>query len=143
MKLAILPLLFSVLHTSIATNFFERNTVEANKAQDVYAPPVIRPAIGEIAVVGEPFLVVWDASTPPGQITNPFGVIRLRKGNSTMSSNLARGFSILQGSMQIIIPNVVESDDYRIVLFGDSGNWSEEFRIVARIVPPAPCYLPS
>lgn len=100
-------------------------------ALDVYTPTIIEPRGGDVWVVGENRTVVWDVSSPPKHITNSFGTIRLRKGNSTFQNfDLGSGFSILDGKREVTVPEVEDGDDYRIVLFGDSGNWSETFRII-------------
>ncbi|KAK0214875.1 hypothetical protein IW262DRAFT_1403502 [Armillaria fumosa] len=98
-------------------------------SRDVYAPPVTLPGTGSVWTVGSKQTVTWDASSPPTQITNPTGFVRLRKANKTDSTDLASGFSILDGQVEVTVPNVEPGDDYRIVLFGDSGNWGETFTI--------------
>ncbi|TFK21968.1 hypothetical protein FA15DRAFT_644801 [Coprinopsis marcescibilis] len=100
---------------------------------DVYTPTVVRPCVDDVWVVGQSYQVVWDTSSPPNQITNTNGVIRLRNGNWTIHEPLAKGFKILEGTAWIKIPEVEAGNDYRIVLFGDSGNWSQRFRIVPRL----------
>jgi len=61
---------------------------------------------------------------------------------------LAKGFDILDGKLPVTVPKVVPGDDWSIVcewkcswrhlslisslaVFGDSGNWSEDFTIKA------------
>ncbi|KAL0954151.1 hypothetical protein HGRIS_005288 [Hohenbuehelia grisea] len=57
-------------------------------------------------------------------------MIRLRKGTSSTAFVLANGFDILNGVQEITVPAVTPGDDYSIVLFGDSGNFSPAFAIV-------------
>jgi len=98
--------------------------------RDVYAPPVTYPHSGVVWKSGDKHSVKWDTSNPPKQITNTVGQIFLRKGDSTMSEPLADNFSILDGEHEITVPYVATGSDYRIVLIGDSGNWSQQFTIV-------------
>lgn len=97
--------------------------------RDVYAPPVTSPNVSTVWTVNTTQTVTWDTSNPPAQITNRLGSIRLRKGDSTLPLVLADGFDILLGKFEVTVPWVTEGDDYAIVLFGDSGNWSPEFTI--------------
>ncbi|PFH51504.1 hypothetical protein AMATHDRAFT_115953, partial [Amanita thiersii Skay4041] len=100
--------------------------------RDVYVPKILTPTKGDTWVIGQKRNVTWDISNPPSQITNRNGQIYLRKGDRTfMNFTLASGFDILLGSMEVEVPNVTPDCDYRIVLFGDSGNWSDKIRIVA------------
>lgn len=64
-------------------------------SRDVYAPPVTLPGTGSVWTVGSKQTVTWDASSPPTQITNPTGFIRLRKANKTMSSESTLHSSII------------------------------------------------
>ena len=73
--------------------------------RDVYVPPVTYPSIGTIWKIGASHNVTWyvtqpraesgslsdpfdnrDNSNPPQEITNPDGVIYLRKGDRTTNS---------------------------------------------------------
>ena len=98
---------------------------------DVYAPAVTYPVAGTVWKRGETHNVTWDASSPPTQITNPKGRIQLRKGGITSPLILANDFDILAGTIEVTVPWVVDGNDYSIVLFGDSGNWSGAFTITA------------
>ncbi|KAJ4483386.1 hypothetical protein J3R30DRAFT_3284270 [Lentinula aciculospora] len=100
-------------------------------ARDVFVPEIITPTTGETWVIGDTQSVTWNVSSPPAQITNPVGQILLRKGELTQNVTLAGDFSILAGNVSFIVPSVTPDDDYSIVLFGDSGNFSPEFSIVA------------
>ncbi|KAJ4497100.1 hypothetical protein C8R41DRAFT_736494, partial [Lentinula lateritia] len=103
-------------------------------ARDVYVPEILTPIAGDTWVIGNTESVTWNVSSPPAQITNPVGQILLRKGDLTqngMCMTLAGNFSILTGNVSFIVPSVTPDDDYSIVLFGDSGNFSPVFSIVA------------
>ncbi|KAJ2928645.1 hypothetical protein H1R20_g8441, partial [Candolleomyces eurysporus] len=118
------------LSTVLASLLFTCRVHAVPRPQDVYTPAVLQPRHGDTWVVGERRVVEWDTSSPPQHITNPYGTIKLRKDDYTMDESLAERFSILAGSREIVVPDVAEGDNYQIVLFGDSGNWSQSFRIV-------------
>ncbi|KAF7973330.1 hypothetical protein HWV62_15587 [Athelia sp. TMB] len=101
--------------------------------RDVYAPHVLYPHNGTVWQMGSRHNVTWDTTSPPSQITNPNGQIYLRRGDTTiLKTPLASNFSILAGHVEIALPpNLPAGNKYRIVLFGDSGNWSDEFEIAA------------
>ncbi|KAF9038607.1 hypothetical protein BJ165DRAFT_401863 [Panaeolus papilionaceus] len=99
------------------------------EARDVFVPPITSPVAGAVWTLGQTQTVTWDTSNAPVNITNKNGVIRLRRGTLTSPLILAKGFDIRLGSIEVTVPLVVESDDYSLVLFGDSGNFSPEFTI--------------
>jgi len=99
--------------------------------RDVWTPAVITPTTGTTWTAGKTYTVTWDNSSPPTQITNPNGQIYLRQGDATQSSPIAQGFALSAGEVNVTVPtNVTAGDDWRVVLFGDSGNWSNVFSIV-------------
>lgn len=74
-------------------------------ARDVYVPPITNPKLGAVWKIGTNHTVTWyvtrpradlgsllehlddrDNSNPPPEITNPDGVIYLRKGDETTNS---------------------------------------------------------
>ncbi|KAF8806842.1 hypothetical protein BYT27DRAFT_7101026 [Phlegmacium glaucopus] len=99
------------------------------ESRDVYVPPILYPKQGTVWLVGEHHHVTWDTSNPPAQITNKIGQIFLRKGDLTTPVILANNFDILLGKIEITVPWVQDGDDYQVVLFGDSGNFSPKFTI--------------
>jgi len=101
--------------------------------RDVFVPPILYPHAGTVWRSGEQHSVVWDVSNPPAQITNTKGMVLLRKGNLSTPLVLAAGFDILLGRITIQVPLVLEDDDYSLVLFGDSGNFSPQFTILSGI----------
>ncbi|KAK0489239.1 hypothetical protein IW261DRAFT_1443894 [Armillaria novae-zelandiae] len=92
-------------------------------ARDVYSPPITSPDANTVWTVNTTQTVTWDASNPPVNISNGAS-IWLRK-----DVELAEGFDLRSGQQDVTVPYVAEADDYIIVLFGDSGNFSPEFTI--------------
>ncbi|MER8102813.1 GPI anchored serine-threonine rich family protein [Kitasatospora sp. NPDC094016] len=115
------------------------HSAERTSRRDVYVPRILSPRAGAVWRVGERVDVTWDVSDPPAQITNRTGSIALRVGGVTLLDRvLASDFDILLGRMEVTVPDVPPGDDYRVVLSGDSGNWSEPFTITSdgRAAPP-------
>ncbi|KAJ3485266.1 hypothetical protein NLI96_g5080 [Meripilus lineatus] len=81
--------------------------------RDVFVPPVTYPHQGTVWVVGQKHNVTWDTSNPPKSITNPKGRIILAKGGLLNLSNpLATNFTVMDGRIEITVPNVPTGDDY-------------------------------
>ncbi|KAJ7097145.1 hypothetical protein B0H15DRAFT_824991 [Mycena belliarum] len=99
------------------------------EARDVYVPPVTYPHAGTVWTVGQRHNVTWDNTNPPKSITNKIGRIMLRKDGFTTPVILQENFSILLGRIEVKVPWVEDGDDYQVVLFGDSGNFSPLFTI--------------
>ncbi|THH28222.1 hypothetical protein EUX98_g5971 [Antrodiella citrinella] len=98
--------------------------------RDVFVPPVTYPHTGTVWFVGQKHNVTWDISGAPSQITNPIGSIVLaHNGLLNLTHPLASNFSILAGRHEITVPDVSPDNSYTIVLFGDSGNDSQNFTI--------------
>ncbi|KAH9043376.1 hypothetical protein EDB85DRAFT_941785 [Lactarius pseudohatsudake] len=97
--------------------------------RDVYVPPITYPHDGTVWTIGSVHNVTWDNSNPPQQITNPNGVIMLRKGDRTTDIVLASDFKVVTGRVTVKVPNVQPGSNYSLVLFGDSGNFSPQFTI--------------
>jgi hypothetical protein len=98
--------------------------------RDVFVPNITSPKAGDVWIVDKRYNVTWDTSNAPKQITNDKGAIYLRRNGYTfLNSPLAKGFEILLGSFEIIVPSFPDGDDYQIVLFGDSGNFSPNISI--------------
>jgi len=110
--------------------------------RDVFVPPILYPTKTTVWRVGEEYHVIWNITSPPAQISNPFGQIYLRKGGEQGLTDLG---NLLMGDfhisaidrIKITVPAryrdepLTTGDDYRIVLMGNSGNWSPEFTIIA------------
>ncbi|KIJ62574.1 hypothetical protein HYDPIDRAFT_30179 [Hydnomerulius pinastri MD-312] len=102
------------------------------QARDVFVPPVLYPHAGTVWYVGQYHNVTWETKDAPVNITNSKGMIYLRNnGLIEMNEELASGFNILDGRVEVHVPNVPAGNNYSIVLFGDSGNYSPIFTILA------------
>jgi len=102
--------------------------------RDVFVPKILAPTTGAVWTAGSTVTVKWDVSNHPKQITNGLGkVVLVTNGLLDFEHPIASGFDILLGKYDIVVPNV-PAGPYQIVLFGDSGNISEKFSIVARPV---------
>ncbi|KAF8867921.1 hypothetical protein CPB84DRAFT_1810441 [Gymnopilus junonius] len=97
--------------------------------RDVFVPPVTFPKKSTIWHVGERQHVLWDTTRHPINITNKVGRIFLRKGEFTTPLILANDFDILLGRIGVTVPWVEDGQDYQVVVFGDSGNFSPYFTI--------------
>ncbi|KAJ3926537.1 MAG: hypothetical protein NXY57DRAFT_716296 [Lentinula lateritia] len=100
-------------------------------ARDVYIPHITAPTASTVWRCGQTVNVTWDSSNRPKDVTNPEGMVLLRKeGLEDAQHPLASGFNVVDfHSISFKIPRVPRRDDYQIVLFGDSGNFSPKFTI--------------
>ncbi|KAG2362303.1 hypothetical protein BDR07DRAFT_1407516 [Suillus spraguei] len=96
--------------------------VSAVMQRDIWVPQITSPTSASKWTVGGTFLVTWDTSSKPARVSNPIGEIYLRQEDRMGTNPIASGFELSSGQTKVT---------YMIVLFGDSGNFSEEFPIVA------------
>ncbi|KAG1816076.1 uncharacterized protein BJ212DRAFT_1272472 [Suillus subaureus] len=99
--------------------------------RDVWVPTIIEPTSASTWSAGGTYSVTWDTSSKPSEVTNPIGKVYLRQGDATQSDPIASGFELSDGEVKVTIPDDTAAGEYMVVLFGDSGNWSEEFAINA------------
>ncbi|KAF8895152.1 hypothetical protein BD779DRAFT_1668489 [Infundibulicybe gibba] len=100
-------------------------------ARDVFVPPVLTPCEGAIWKIGSQQNVTWNVTEPPKMITNRKGMIVLSYGGRlNLTHPLATNFDILDGNRIVEVPDVKPGDDYKVVVFGDSGNSGQRFSIV-------------
>ncbi|KAJ7677472.1 hypothetical protein B0H17DRAFT_1207028 [Mycena rosella] len=99
--------------------------------RDVYSPPVLYPRNGTVWRVGEHHNVTWDISNAPEHITNNIGMVILCRDHELLDLDrpLAKNFNILIARHEIVVPDVEPGNNYRILVFGDSGNTGEMFTI--------------
>ncbi|KAL0570142.1 hypothetical protein V5O48_011820 [Marasmius crinis-equi] len=117
--------------------FFATSSVasplQARKALDVWSPKILTPNANTVWVVGTTVNVTWDTTDAPVNISNG-AAVQLRKGNGPAPIDdpylkPVRSFDLRTGWVEVTVPETPAGKDYLIDLFGDSGNWSEEFEI--------------
>ncbi|THG97296.1 hypothetical protein EW026_g4671 [Hermanssonia centrifuga] len=101
----------------------------------VVDPKILTPTAQTTWVVGNQYNVTWDnTSLPPlVNITNVVGMVVLGQFNGDgeklyLDDPLAQGFLLTDSFVVITCPDV-DDGNYMIVLFGDSGNASPQFKI--------------
>ncbi|MFJ3221146.1 GPI anchored serine-threonine rich family protein [Kitasatospora sp. NPDC086801] len=129
---AAMPSLLATVPAQATGPAVATHSTERTSRRDVFVPRILSPRAGTVWRTGERVDVTWDVSDPPTQITNRTGLIALRVGDVTLLDRiLASDFDILLGRVEVTVPDVPPGDDYRVVLSGDSGNWSEPFTITS------------
>ncbi|KAH9857951.1 hypothetical protein C2E23DRAFT_880631 [Lenzites betulinus] len=106
--------------------------------RDVWSPPITAPDDSAVWTTGSMVKVTWDTSTPPKHVTNFAGKLVLGYLDDSDGTDehldfdnpLADGFNLTQGHVTVRVPDVHASNEYIVVLFGDSGNKSPKFTIV-------------
>ncbi|KAI0266998.1 hypothetical protein BC834DRAFT_823000 [Gloeopeniophorella convolvens] len=109
-------------------------SVGVRASKDVIDPHITSPSAGSVWVVGTTQTVTWDTtgtspSDTPGKIELGFIVPGQIGENLGIASPLATNIDLTTGSQQVTVPDVPPGTTYIVVLFGDSGNASEEFTI--------------
>ncbi|KAI1789774.1 hypothetical protein LXA43DRAFT_549252 [Ganoderma leucocontextum] len=118
-----------------ARNETDRNAALARR--DVWSPVILSPNASDVWRAGSLVEIRWDTADPPAQVTNYMGRILLgheqdADGNEHLDFEhpLAQGFNLSRGAVSVTVPDVVPSNNYFIVLYGDSGNRSPSFTIL-------------
>lgn len=120
--------LLAVLAASVVS-FANGAAVDARATLDIFDPRIISPNAHTVWVAGKVETVIWDTSNAPVNISNGAAVV-LNSAAGPLSPNLATGFDLRSGSVNVTVP-IVPPDRYSITLFGDSGNRSPMFKILA------------
>ncbi|KAJ3511693.1 hypothetical protein NLJ89_g3951 [Agrocybe chaxingu] len=94
-------------------------------ALDVFVPNITKPDATTVWTVGQNETVTWGTSNAPGSISNDAAVSLSGFGE------IARGFDLRAGSVVVQVPAQVVPGQYNITLFGNSGNISPMFSVVA------------
>ncbi|KZV73997.1 hypothetical protein PENSPDRAFT_602070 [Peniophora sp. CONT] len=98
-------------------------------ALDVFVPKITSPTASTIWKSDAVETVTWDTSNAPAHISNG-GLVVLNDDGLPMDT-LAEGFDLRAGSVAVTVPTGLEGFNYTITLFGDSGNVSPAFHIIA------------
>ncbi|KAJ8092646.1 hypothetical protein PM082_006974 [Marasmius tenuissimus] len=99
-------------------------------------PNITSPDASTVWRIGDLVNVTWDLSDMPQNLSSPTGSIQLNneKGPMMNIGFLSDGFDIRAGFAEFNVPwyDVPAGKNYTITLFGDSGNRSPRFEIIAR-----------
>ncbi|KAF9441999.1 hypothetical protein P691DRAFT_765677 [Macrolepiota fuliginosa MF-IS2] len=101
----------------------------------VFSPHITYPDSAAIWLMGSVQNVTWDTADLPNEKRKATGIVLLgylENGSEHLDikSPLATGFPMDMGSVSIRVPaRLKERNDYICVVFGDSGNISEQFKI--------------
>ncbi|KAG7092954.1 hypothetical protein E1B28_009256 [Marasmius oreades] len=127
-KISAFPSLFALFAVSSIAS-----PLEVRKTLDVWSPKITSPTAGTVWVTGSTVNVTWDTSDAPKQISNGAAVMLRDDSGPVPPENPylkeSRSFDLRDGWVTVEVPNVPPADNYVLVLFGDSGNWSEQFEI--------------
>ncbi|KAL9710938.1 hypothetical protein Ac2012v2_005478 [Leucoagaricus gongylophorus] len=102
----------------------------------VFSPHITSPTSKAIWPMGSVQNVTWETTDLPNEKRKNTGIVMLgylEDGNEHLDIRhpLATGFRIDQGYVLITVPRrIAERNDYICVVFGDSGNISQKFKIV-------------
>ncbi|KAJ3540115.1 hypothetical protein NM688_g6268 [Phlebia brevispora] len=97
--------------------------------RDVWDPKMTYPHAGVVWKYGQKHNVTWETADQPKQITNSNGFILLRSEDDETPVLLAWNFDVRVGYVEVTVPPVLTGQNYSLVLFGDSGNWGDQFTI--------------
>jgi len=124
---------FSVVYAALALPFALAMALPTQlQTRYDWVPPVTYPVAGTVWEIGSSQNVTWDTAYKPYYINTDPGELFLMYGaDESGDLELASGFDLVIGWVVITVPDVTPGDDYQLVLFGDSGNFSPAFSIVA------------
>ncbi|KAE9386969.1 hypothetical protein BT96DRAFT_838379 [Gymnopus androsaceus JB14] len=94
-------------------------------ALDVWNPTITSPTAETVWIVGSTVNVTWSTANEPADVSN---------GGQVVLADLSPIFNLAaaDGFYTVTVPDdIAPGNDYQVVLFGDSGNISPSFTIVA------------
>ncbi|KIM89031.1 hypothetical protein PILCRDRAFT_812920 [Piloderma croceum F 1598] len=106
-----------------------------------YNPTITSPQADDVWTAGMNQTVTWETGTLPAAVRNYKGKLVLGhpsdvSENLDIDHPLATGFKYRDGKVTFTLPkNVTNRNDYKVYLFGNSGNGSPEFSIVGGTDP--------
>ncbi|KAF8077638.1 hypothetical protein FPV67DRAFT_1443253 [Lyophyllum atratum] len=122
-------ILFAVLASSLVS-FSHGAAVDVRAKLDIFDPRIISPNAQTIWVVGQVETVVWDTSDAPINISNGAAVELNPTVGPWAPLRILAGFDLRGGAVNVTVPDV-PAGQYSITLYGDSGNRSHKFTVVA------------
>ncbi|KAF8499500.1 hypothetical protein JB92DRAFT_2981085 [Gautieria morchelliformis] len=145
----------SILVSAMACILTTVGAAPTLQLRDIFSPPILVPNAATVWFAGQHqnilTMIPRDASNPPKSISNGASImLKTAVPSDWIPLTLAKGFSLLDGRHEIVVPtNVTSRDDWEIVyksriyvclminesslsmiVFGDSGNVSPAFTIL-------------
>ncbi|KAJ7589537.1 hypothetical protein C8J56DRAFT_860222 [Mycena floridula] len=107
--------------------------LSSRAANDVWDPKITSPVTGTVWVIGTRVNVTWSLDDEPANVSNGGKIVLRKAGKVTTVGDLTPAFNLkaADGFFELTVPVVIPGNDYEIILFGDSGNISEDFTIAA------------
>lgn len=84
--------------------------------RDVWVPQILSPDASTVWQVGGTYLVTWDVSSQPSQVTNPQGMVYLRTNDATQSNPIVQGFPLSAGQVNVTVPADTQPSNEWIVV---------------------------
>ncbi|GLB34635.1 hypothetical protein LshimejAT787_0202000 [Lyophyllum shimeji] len=111
--------LLAVLASSL-TSLASGAAVEARSTLDIFDPRIILPNARSVWVAGQVETVTWDTSNAPANISNLAAIV-LNSASGPLSANLATGFDLRSGVVDVTVPKDVPSGLNSITQVRNSG----------------------
>jgi len=122
--------MFSIAGTALALASVSAASALPVSSRDVWDPAIFTPTSETLWYIGQEYTVTWNTSNPPQEVTDVYGRLYLTQGDSGQAGpTLAQGFPLSDGEVSITVPDVQPALNWKVVLMGDSGDYSAEFRI--------------
>ncbi|KAJ7781764.1 hypothetical protein DFH07DRAFT_386582 [Mycena maculata] len=139
-------MIFNTLVSVLAIAVAASSTPIQPQQLDVITPHITSPVENDIWVPGENRTVTWNTTEIPPAFKNNTGKLVLgyytttkddqghwqTSENLNNTSPLAQNFVLGDGCANITVPHVPPRSTYIVVLFGDSGNASPQFKIAEK-----------
>jgi len=120
----------SALMAALVASVSAKPVHVAREQLDVFTPTIISPNCTTVWTEGQQYNVTWKTSNAPVNISNVASV-RLGVNHTITKTILASNFNLRTGWVTITVPSDLTPGNYSIFLFGDSGDESDQFPIVA------------
>ncbi|KAI4522809.1 hypothetical protein K523DRAFT_280243, partial [Schizophyllum commune Tattone D] len=125
-----------VLSALAAVSAVPINAADGNSLV-VWSPKITSPTADTTWTAGQQYNVTWSTDDAPEDISNGGSVVLGQKETLLNDQKLADGVDLRAGFVTVTAPDV-KTGKYFVDLFGDSGNWSPEFKIDNKDKPAGP-----
>ncbi|KAF9069445.1 hypothetical protein BDP27DRAFT_1325357 [Rhodocollybia butyracea] len=124
-------MMFSTSFIASALAFLTATSSVSAAPTDVWDPTITSPVAGTVWVIGTEVNVTWSTANEPAQVSNGGKVVLAQNKAEILTLSPSFDLAAADGFFTVTVPVVVPNDNYQIVLFGDSGDFSPSFTISA------------